>query len=539
MIKRKKVIFQNDWLNFQPGEKKSKTNIYYQDLCNKVYWTIEDLQKKGDLEYQWDVNELKWISIFLTCYFEDIISQAGIFQAFTSKHYELYNKHLPFYEIKEYYSDEINQEDIKFLLWYFFSVNQSEEFFSPIEPDFEIIAKAVFSIFDNEYETAPENEYLKEFLTISEDETDFYKVREKIDWLFMRSYLFSFNELELIEQMEEMLETQEKIEPDQIEPVMRDFRDSIVLNNISNLLALRGNEWLAQLLGEKHKLFRHIANISDKKTSHFLYKGETDSSYLFEHLATDEIFHVSKKSLELTSDFEQGKTMVVMSLVRWMDEWWFTGVFSQFNYNADLILDEKNSIKSRSVFQDNTKEQIEATDKQYQQFLEFNNGNPIAFIDKGKDLGGFINGFIEYTNEKLELTEKEKKASIERAKKKGYLNAGKGDTSIPDELKEKPCIVFFNKNSGTEILFGYNEFIPDKNNPKFDPKAEDASLDLFLSQQCSADLVKYLMQTYPAMKSNEEDDDEKWFQCLISDSDFLLRFWKRENYYSKPQISMI
>lgn len=537
MAKRKNVIFQNDWLKYQPAEKKSKTNKYYQDICNQVYWTIDNLQNDDKLEFEWDENEIKWFSIFLTCYFEDIISQAGIWKSFTSKHNELYGKHLPFYDSKEYYDDEINLEDIKFLIWYFFSVNQHDEYFAPIEADFDIISNAVFSIFEKEYETAPENEYLKDFLTISEDETDFYLIKEKIDWLFMRSYLFCFHELELMEQMEEMLEAQENIEPHQVEPIMHDFRDSIVLNNISNLLALRGYEWMAQLIGKEHKLHNHLVNIGDKKTSHFLYKGESSESYLFEHLATDVIFNVSKKSIDLGSEFEKDRTMVVMSLVKWMEEWWFTGIFTQFDYNEDLILEEKNSVQSRVLFQDKMKEQIETTEKEYLQFIEYNNGSPIAFLDKGKDLGGFLNGFTEYTNEQLNLSEEEKKASIERAKKKDYLDAGKSDTSIPDEFKEQPCIVFFNKNSGTEILFGYNDVIPDKNNLQFNPKAEEASLDLFLSQQCSADLVKYLIATYPTMVS--EAKKEPWYKCLFSDSDFLLRFWKRENYYSKPQISVI
>jgi hypothetical protein len=36
-----------------------------------------------------------------------------------------------------------------------------------------------------------------------------------------------------------------------------------------------------------------------------------------------------------------------MGIVKWMDEWWFSGVFVQTPFNAELVLDEKNSLKSR------------------------------------------------------------------------------------------------------------------------------------------------------------------------------------------------
>ncbi|MBL7111164.1 MAG: DUF3843 family protein [Bacteroidales bacterium] len=71
----------------------------------------------------------------IACYLEDIVSETGIWQAFTRQHRGLYGKDLPFYHTVDYYHDEINLEDIYFLLWHFFStVLYDEMIISPLNP---------------------------------------------------------------------------------------------------------------------------------------------------------------------------------------------------------------------------------------------------------------------------------------------------------------------------------------------------------------------------------------------------------------------
>ncbi len=63
---------------------------------------------------------------------------------------------------------------------------------SPVAEEFELLAEDVYEIIDGYWEEAPVNNKLKDFMSLPHDETDFYKVRFKIDWLVLNSYLFYY-----------------------------------------------------------------------------------------------------------------------------------------------------------------------------------------------------------------------------------------------------------------------------------------------------------------------------------------------------------
>ena len=116
-----KNIFLDRWLAFHPYKKPGPSDYYYLGLANRL-WKIIDSQKHDYLVSLLEEEEEKDnLCCCLACYLEDILSEAGIWQAFTRQHRELYGKNLPFYKTVDYYHDEINPEDIYFLLWHFFS----------------------------------------------------------------------------------------------------------------------------------------------------------------------------------------------------------------------------------------------------------------------------------------------------------------------------------------------------------------------------------------------------------------------------------
>ena len=73
---------------------------------------IEDDVKRRDLTYNalffdLDKKEIDVLSCFLTSYFEDLISETNIWNSFITTHKRLYNKQLPFYNLDDYFEDEI------------------------------------------------------------------------------------------------------------------------------------------------------------------------------------------------------------------------------------------------------------------------------------------------------------------------------------------------------------------------------------------------------------------------------------------------
>ena len=231
-----------------------------------------------------------------------------------------------------------------FLIWYFLSFQYyKEKLFLPVSGNIVELGWLIFEIFEREFEYAPENERLNSFLKITQEEEDFYKLRYKMEWLSLNSYLFHFNGLLLNEQLQEMIED----EKDQghfqenLNKAVYELRDIYVNTKVNPLLALKGKDWLAAIVGENHSMYNDIRNISEKKTGYFLYQGEDDGYLYFQHIATDTLIPVTKKSMDSTPELKKGETIVWIGFINWKDEWWFTGIYSMMPYNADLILDEK------------------------------------------------------------------------------------------------------------------------------------------------------------------------------------------------------
>jgi hypothetical protein len=175
--------------------------------------------------------------------------------------------------------DEINIEDIQFLIWFFISMTQYEE--SIISPEaFESsgLAYGIFEIFEREYELAPENLRLKEHYKVSPDEKDFFVLKEKMRSIMLDSWLLHFQGKELVDMINEDSKEQvdEGMTEESIDLYIYDTIDSYVLSTYTTLLARQGKDWLAYTQGKDHPLFDEILGISGKKSGYYLFMGSED-----------------------------------------------------------------------------------------------------------------------------------------------------------------------------------------------------------------------------------------------------------------------
>ena len=118
----KQRIYNGDWKTLHPYSGSAPTDLYYITLANKVLAAIRAVETSLDeSDYRKiDETEQKELACILTAYFEDIISQTGIFQAFTRIHGKRFGKPLPFYTLDEDYTPgEINIEEVQFLVWHY------------------------------------------------------------------------------------------------------------------------------------------------------------------------------------------------------------------------------------------------------------------------------------------------------------------------------------------------------------------------------------------------------------------------------------
>lgn len=533
---KQKRIFIKEWLELKPYENQTKTDSYYLRIANKIYRQFSH-PDSAILNMYLDEQDFTMLSCFLASYFEDVISEINIWRTFTGIHQKLYNKKLPFYDTNEYFDDEINLPDIAFLIWYFLNTVQSENFISPYNDFIPNIAEKVMSVLDEEYEFAPENDHLKSYYQLDKSETDFYKVRILIDTLLFKSWLFYPDTgLMLVEKELEIIEDDN--DDENLVGYLQDARDSTLHSENTRLLSLKGKEWAAHILGEDHPLHTDLLNMSQRIRGFFFYKGQNENDIFLEHVASGKKFSMTQKSFDHAHLLNKVDIIMNIGIVKWQNEWWFSGVYFQNEFNADLVLEEKNSLESWKqvdFLSYNSKETQETLKKQFDAFLQFNKDSQIAFMP-ASEVESFAKDYSEYFNSTLNFTEKEKEDALKRTREAGYFG-NKKKTNVGLDEKGDNALVFFNPKSGMEIALNFNDVLPFKNNPWYNPDAMESDiLDLFISEETSKELSEFCIKH---CRNKLKFFINGFGKLVLNDIDFLLRFWKRNNYYAKPSVTAI
>ena len=530
VLKNNTKIFLPEWQKFKPYSLHSNTDIYYLDTCNKVFSALQKTENK-EVFQKLSVSEVKEMCCFLTCYFEDIMSQTNIWKAFTTKHYELYNKFVPFQNQEDYFEDEINLEDIQFLIWYFVSSKNENSLIAPFNRYITEIVEAIYDVFDAKYDYAPENESLKKWYFLDPNETDYYKIRYYIEKVFLNNYLLNIDVSKSLKNQIE--ETAELLKDETYERALYAFKDQFLLKQKSKLLALGANEWAAYVAGKDHKLHNDLLNISKRIDAKFLFKNKIDNKYVYiEHIASGKKFNLLKSSYDHHTILEKD-SILTLGIINWQNEWWFSGVAMISAFNANLILDEKNSIINRQAvaFLDDEKVTKKHLKGQNDVFLKYNNDFPVAFLKK-KEINDFVKNFYTYYNKSLNLSKNEIEKSNNRAKKEG-LQVEKNKNNFEFEDDFETAIIYFNPNSGIEIYFDICSVLKLKSNPYFNKEDFlNDNLGLLMNDFYTTEFTRYCYDL---------NIDRLPFVKIFSQNelDFLLRFFKNNKYKTIPNQTQI
>jgi len=529
-----KRIYIKDWLELKPYDKQTATDNYYLKICNDVKKLIKKSEQSLVLQSYLDNEDINLLSCFLTSYFEDLISETNIWNSFVRIHKRLYKKQLPFYNLDEYYEEEINTQDISFLIWYFLNTVQEEIFVSPFNDFIVKTAEIIIEVFDKEWEFAPENEYLKTFYQINQNEDDFYFARNLIDTVLFKTYLFYTDTLFSLEEQEiEIIEKHK--DNNNIISFLNENRDSTTHKAHTSLLGLKGKDWVAEILGTNHSLSKDYLNISKKIQGFFLYKGQDKNNIFIEHIASSKKFNLTKKSFDHSENLNKLDTILYMGIIMWKEEWWFSGVYVQRAFDADLILDEKNSLDSRMAvnFLDHQNQETkDLLKKQLSEFKDFNNGSQIAFLPSER-IDNFFKEYTEFFNNTLKLSKKEIKEVKQRMRNEGLL--GTNNKQEDFSKVSETGLVFFNPNTGIEIALGVNSAFPMSLNPYYkEEDSEEHVKGLLMNESLSKELVMYCIDNCKTKLSFFKRSAGNKY---LEDIDFLLRFWKKDNYNKKPSIT--
>lgn len=530
-----KKIYLKDWWLVKPYTKQCKTDSYYLKIANEVKQVFDNTES-SILKLELSESEQNLLAVFLCSYFEDIISGTNLWTTFVKKHQELYHKPVPFFEINDYFEGEINVADIAFLIWYFINTIQKTKNYWPKNSFILDTAQCVFNIFDEHYEFAPENIDLKNFYK-APDSHDYYEARLVIDRILFESYLFYIDTGIILDNTtNEIIFNADNINMEEVFLQININRSILTHTQKTKLLALKGSEWLALLLGKQHPLYESYMNLNHKIDAIFYYRGQDHKNIFLEHVSTSKKFDLTKKSFDKLEELGKEGDIIFIGLVNWENEWWFSGSFVKIEYNAVLISDVKKSLQSKMEVNslESKKNIFDALEIQYNYFLKYNNNSPIAYMRK-YEVADFNENFLLYYNKSISETMQSE--NIEFQKKVKLFSEEDEFKSLKEENSNLPTVVFFNKNLGIEMYYFVNKVFPSPDNPYFEEDINNEEiLNMFFNPDVSKELVHFCIRHYKDELDLFKTDNGK---LILENLDFFLRFMKNISYNDEPNMLLI
>ena len=450
-----KKIYPKKWLELHPYKQTNSVDQYYVGIANEIHKRLYSSTIADAFEEE---ENIRYTSLCLAAWFEDVISQTGIWQAFTAECRKRYGAYLPFYPIKgDYFPDEINLEDIRFLLWHHIQyLCRGISAINPENPGIEQTAQEIYGLLAEEYETAPENERMQEFLYHSAmGEEDFFHYREILDWFHYQCY-FNIENVAQCRDEAERLQDDEKITPEMAETLIYATRTSLTFKGRRNLLSLTSPEWLA-LIGKAHPEHQLWGKVKARENSCYLLEKEDDEFLYVKDLCSEDEgeFKITKKSLNLSAirSREAGKSTLICELIYFGNTWWQCG----------MLLENKYDQKMAEYVDDLTKQKEKTNEKAtFHDFIKASGGKSFVFCQSQEEISDFL------------------------LNKMGY--GLKEDLDIPRIHTETGAMLMANPHTGLHIQFKLCECIKSPDNPNYNKEEAEKNAIMFI---VNPDIIPY------------------------------------------------
>lgn len=146
-----KKLYMNQWLQLNGRQRRTDSDDWYLSVAQQLHSLLLHHCTETLQILQPDETALQ-----LACYFQDAIAQSGGWKQFTDRYRTLYGGLLPFYALTDnYLPDEINREDIGYLLWAACSPAAKPMILSPFDESLTAQSLEIYQLMDGLFEEAP------------------------------------------------------------------------------------------------------------------------------------------------------------------------------------------------------------------------------------------------------------------------------------------------------------------------------------------------------------------------------------------------
>jgi len=498
-------IVQKDWIQLHPLKLHSTTDFYYIQLSNKIFTLL--LKDKTVNEFPTSLK--RQFALTATAYFEDVISKIGLWSAIRKIHFEKHGKYIPFIDTTdEYQLDEINLEDVQFLIWTIFQRDVLEcdelRFINIENPLLRYVSLIVYGVLDAEYETAPENETLYNAVHSANLATDYFLFREFLKWLHYDSYLSEeYPENEVRNEIEDLKKTKnQEYFYENKDALKYTLVHSLIFTSPCSPMAILSSKWLAEIVSDSK--VKDIARaIAYRRFNNYRITGIDSKTIKVQLLDGDtDILELDINSLNSTKGIKDKTT--ISCAMTWFDGIWNVNGMASF---GDIDEDDnlKDSINNVAI------EKKEDDKLTYDFVLKNNNNSPIAYFRDTKELSVFL----------LKL----------------FPNSSKSEL-IPSNMTGNTNIVIFTHPKLGLIMFpDLAKWIKDKNNPCYNQKsASDHAVSILCGgYSCQREFLEYVIQNnlIPDARINSLNGEDYGRKLVQQNLDFIIRFFQPELFSVK------
>lgn len=468
------------------------TDVFYVKYARK----LRDRIKKADFERKLSLEDMTEIALTLTYYLEDVVSGFGGWRSFIMEHKRMYGRYLPFYETDEdnYYVDEVNEADVRFLIWMIFQKRNAEVIVNPENSYMQKLAHEVFVILDEDFERVPVNSELLEAMQKPVLYQDFYNLKTLMIQVCCMSYLFYYFTAQhrdrVVQQVNRIVGGGQPLSV--VEYMAESF---LGVYEKTGPLALKPQVWISRMLefwGMNDEA-NAVKQMEARELQPYRIVASDDEKVQLEDWLGQRFELMISDMLQVKADKVAKEKVMLGSLVKYKDRWYPNG-------GVSWLKQEDKFLKYREQKQKAQEQKERITGK----VLQLNQNSPLLFFKDYAEMK-------QWTDQNL---------------KDEFQNTDKPEQTEVHE-QEKNLVAFVSPETGFLVLPGGACCVRHPNNPYY--QAEEAGpyaiKILFDPHYSASEMVRCLVREnlLPDAALFSEISVERGKQLLQDNLDFLLR----------------
>jgi len=436
-------IYPNDWLQTKPYLHADEVDLYYVKLANKV----ADIIRESLIAEAFDTQQsLLKAALVITCWFEDLCSNIGIWRVVNDECTKRYGSKLPFYNIEDYIPGIVNQQDLCLLIWDLVQSEHKDEgrVMNPENPGKWELANTLFELLNEEYETAPENERLYEFVHNHLATTQIWEARGLMSWFHYRSYIGHHNFQALMDTIYDEIEEEDwkKVSP----KILYGYSTVMTFTHKRNLLSLTTPQWLARI-----RMDKVYEDLTFDHMSMYLFKEFDEDGMVVEDLVNGEKCTIDYESFDpktfRKSDFKERETIISLAKIKFGNKYYLCG--SMVSNSMD------NKMRERIDEEEKCQRILSSFPQLRDDFVKASGGKEFLLMENAEDMEQFITKKMKFKfsegvqlpanlrNEHNFIFGVSKKDGIVSAPKLAKCIAMKGNKLYDKQFARENAIVFF------------------------------------------------------------------------------------------------